>query len=563
MPQSRDHAVPILIPAYQPGAALSTLIHDLLLLGNNPLIVVDDGSGPESAPIFQGVAVDPRVHLVQHAVNLGKGAALKTGLNYALIHFPNAPGVVTADADGQHQPADILSITDKLAASPETLVMGVRTFASDVPWRSRIGNELTRLLMRVLVGQRLADTQSGLRGIPATLIPHLLRLQSSGYEFELDMLIACKQHGYPVLQEPIRTIYLNGNSSSHFHPIFDSMRIYFLLLRFSVLSLLTAVLDNVVFMLAFGATASIAQSQIAARSVALVFNYLGALALVFHSSQRHAIMLPKYVSLVALNGILSYALIQLMRTKFGVSTLSAKLLAEGILFIANFAIQRDFVFTRRKAPGSATDWDSYYTSVPPTAKLTRRYTTAALLDAIRRYAAPSALSERLHVLEIGGANSCFLDSIVSSIACERYDVVDTNHYGLSLLEKRVGDSGIVRLHEKSVLGLSLAPSADVVFSVGLIEHFEPKQTREAVQAHFDVLRAGGTAIITFPTPTLLYRLARRSLEMLGMWKFPDERPLEPREVIAAIGDQAEVLHQRTLWPLILTQYLIVARKRGA
>ena len=563
MSKSCADVVPIIIPAYKPAVALSKLVHNLLLLGDNPLIVVDDGSGPESAAIFQDVALAPRVHLLKHAVNMGKGAALKTGFNYALIHFSNVAGVVTADADGQHQCADILSITNKLASNPNALVMGVRTFANDVPLRSRIGNKLTRLLMRLLIGQRLADTQSGLRGIPASLIPHLLKLQSSGYEFELDMLIACKQHGYPVLQEPIRTIYLDGNSSSHFHPIFDSMRIYFLLLRFSALSLLTAVLDNLVFMLAFGATASIAQSQIAARSVALVFNYLGARALVFHSSQRDAIMLPKYVSLVALNGILSYALIQLMRTQFGVGTLSAKLLAEGILFIANFAIQRDFVFTHRKAPGSATDWDSYYTSVPPTAKLTRRYTTATLLDAIRRYAAPSALGKRFHILEIGGANSCFLDSIVSNIGCERYDVVDTNHYGLSLLEKRVGHSGIVQLHEMSVLGLSLAPTADVVFSVGLIEHFDAKQTLEAVQAHFDVLRVGGIAIITFPTPTLLYRLARRSLEVLGMWKFPDERPLEPREVIAAIGGQAEVLNGRTLWPLILTQYLIVARKRGA
>jgi glycosyltransferase involved in cell wall biosynthesis/SAM-dependent methyltransferase len=556
-------AVPILIPAYQPGEALHTVVHDLLVLGDNPLIVVDDGSGPECAVTFQRLAANPRVHLVYHAVNLGKGAALKTGLNYALVNFPNAPGVVTADADGQHHPEDILRVSAKLAANPGALTMGVRAFAGEMPLRSRIGNNLTRVLMHLLIGHRLADTQTGLRGVPAGLIPHLLRLQSSGYEFELDMLIACKHHAYPVLQEPIRTIYLDGNKSSHFRPIFDSMRIYLLLLRFSVFSLLTAVLDNAVFVLAFGATGSIGQSQIAARSIAMVFNYVGARALVFHSSQRHAIVLPKYVSLVIVNGCLSYALIQLMHGKFGLATMSSKLLAEGLLFIANFAIQRDFIFTRRKATGTATDWDSYYTSVPTTAKLTRRYTTGVLLDSIKRYAAALAPQSRLSILEIGGANSCFLDSIVAEVACERYDVVDTNHYGLSLLGKHVHDSGIVYLHEKSVLGLSLDRKADLVFSVGLIEHFERRQTREAVRAHFDVLRPGGIAIITFPTPTLLYRLTRRFIEILGMWKFPDERPLEPPEVVAAVRDRADVLYQKTLWPLMLTQHLIVARKRNS
>ncbi len=547
---------PILIPAYQPGETLPALVLELLDRCPHPLIVVDDGSGPAFAAIFEEVAVHPRVHLLRHAVNLGKGAALKTGLNHALSQHPGVAGVVTADADGQHSPEDILRVAARLAASPGTLVMGVRAFAGDVPMRSRIGNRLTRVLMQSLIGQRLSDTQTGLRGIPAALIPHLLSLPSSGYEFELDMLIACKHQSCPVVEEPIRTIYLAGNQSSHFRPVYDSMRIYFLLLRFSLLSLVTAVLDNGVFALAFGATASIAQSQIAARLAAMVFNYLGARSLVFHSRQRHTVVLPKYVALVAFNGILSYSVIQLLHRKFGIATIPAKLIAEGLLFIANFAIQRDFVFTRRRPAPAATDWTRYYASVPPTARLTRRYTTAILIDAIRRHSAPAS---GVSILEIGGANSCFLDRILAEVRCARYDVVDTNRYGLALLEARAG--AMVHLHEQSVLALSLDREADVVFSVGLVEHFGPADTRAAVRAHFDVLRPGGTAIITFPTPTPLYRLTRRFLEVTGMWKFPDERPLEPPEVIAALRDRADVLYQKTLWPLVLTQHLIVARKR--
>ncbi len=555
--------VPILIPAYQPGDELVSLVDALLGLGVGAIVVINDGSGPESQGCLKRIAGSDRVHILHHAVNLGKGAALKTGMNYALVQFPGCCGVVTADADGQHHAEDIVCVAQRLREHPDSLIMGVRTFGSRVPWRSLVGNRATSVLMRLMVGQKISDTQTGLRGIPANLIPHLLRVSSTGYEFELDMLMACKHQGYPIWQEPIRTIYLEGNRSSHFHPILDSMRIYLLLLRFSVLSLLTAAIDNVTFVLTFGATGSIGQSQAVARLIAMIFNYVGARRLVFHSRQRQTVVLPKYVLLVVFNGFLSYALIRLLHDGLGVRTIAAKLLAEGLLFIANFAIQRDFVFTRREASPTATDWDTYYTRVPATAKLTRRYTTAQLIGAIRRYVTPGSPGGRLSIVEIGGANSCFVDSILAEVPCGSYDVVDTNEYGLSLLAKRSGLSDVVRLHQQSVLALSLDTPADLVFSVGLVEHFDPGRTREAVLAHFRALRPGGIAIITFPRPTLLYRMTRGLIEMVGMWKFFDERPLQPEEVIATVQETGEVMYQKTLWPLFLTQQLIVARKRMA
>ena len=226
-------------------------------------------------------------------------------------------------------------------------------------------------------------------------------------------------------------------------------------------------------------------------------------------------------------------------------------------------MQRGSVLTRRGNTNEATDWDSYYTNITPTAKLTRRYTTAVLLGAMRRYAWPTAERPALSILEIGGANSCFLDSILAGVACRSYDVVDTNAYGLSLLERRIGADSVVRLHQQSVLGLSLNQRADVVFSVGLIEHFDEPRTREAILAHFDVVRPGGVVIITFPTPTLLYRITRGLAEALGIWKFPDERPLGPAEVLAVVRERGDVALVKTLWPLVLTQILIVAQERGA
>jgi SAM-dependent methyltransferase len=207
----------------------------------------------------------------------------------------------------------------------------------------------------------------------------------------------------------------------------------------------------------------------------------------------------------------------------------------------------------------ATDWNQYYRNVPPTAVLTRKYTTAVLVSMMRRYGVPLETSG-LSIVEMGGADSCFIDPIMAGIGTRLYDVIDTNEFGLSLLAERCGAARPVGLFHQSVLDLSYDGQADLVFSVGLVEHFTPADTRTAILAHFDVLRPGGILIIAFPTPTLLYRVARRLIEMCGMWKFPDERPLLPGEVLASIGERGDVLCRKTLWPQILTQHLVVARK---
>ena len=216
------------------------------------------------------------------------------------------------------------------------------------------------------------------------------------------------------------------------------------------------------------------------------------------------------------------------------------------------------MFKQRRTVSQATDWNQYYRNVPPTATVTRKYTAAMLVSTIRRYGVPSEVSG-LSIVEIGGANSCFIDAIRGAVKTRMYDVIDTNEFGLSLLAQRCGNSA-VGLYRQSVLDLSYDRQADLVFSVGLVEHFEPAATRAAVRAHFDVLRPGGILIITFPTPTLLYRVTRKLIEICGMWKFPDERPLLPCEVIEAICERGEVLYRKTLWPQILTQHLVVARK---
>jgi glycosyltransferase involved in cell wall biosynthesis len=232
LPSRFDKPV-VIIPAYKPASGLTRTVRALLASGAvQRVVVVDDGSGPESRSIFCGVGMIDGTHLLVHAENRGKGAALKTGFNFAMAKYPAGIGVVTADADGQHYPEDIIRVAREFSANPAELVLGVRNFDGKVPARSRLGNVLTRRVLHMLTGRDIIDTQTGLRGIPASLIPALMNLRTNRYDFELDMLLTSMQSGRNVRPIEIQTVYEDGNRTSHFNPVIDSVRVYLVFARF-------------------------------------------------------------------------------------------------------------------------------------------------------------------------------------------------------------------------------------------------------------------------------------------------------------------------------------------
>ena len=335
--------VAILIPAYKPEPRLVDFVQELTANGAR-VVVVDDGSGPQFAELFAALRRVGDTVILHHVVNLGKGAALKTGLNHIACDGCNCVGVVTADADGQHIVEDVLAVAESLTANPQSLILGVRAFEGELPLRSRLGNAATRHVMRWIMGQRVSDTQTGLRGIPLGMIPRLLVIPHQGYEFELEMLLVCKYEGIRIRETRIQTIYLDGNRSSHFNPLLDSFRIYFVLLRFTFVSLISAVLDNLVFAAVFLCWPNVGAAQIAGRVLATLFNFWGNRNTVFRSKEQIARTLPKYLLLVAVSGAMSYGLIQLLTRPGAMDVYVAKILAETILFFTNFVIQREWVF---------------------------------------------------------------------------------------------------------------------------------------------------------------------------------------------------------------------------
>ena len=335
----------VIIPAYNPGQALVALVEALLHYDFAALVVVDDGSAITSDAVFAAAAAHPRVTLLRHAVNAGKGRALKTAFNHCLLHQRELRGVVTADADGQHSSHDIARVAEALAATPHALVLGVRDFGSEVPLRSRFGNSLTRLVFRLLYGLNVRDTQTGLRALPLTALPPLLKVAGERYEYESSMLISVLRWRMPLREVVIETIYLDGNSSSHFNVVRDSMKIYFVLLRFMLSSLSTSAVDFIVFSLAFLWSGNLAAGMLWGRGAALTVNFALNKRLVFRQRGSGYAVLVQYLALVALLALLSYLSIRALQSWFGLSTLPAKLLAESLLFIVSFSVQHDLIFS--------------------------------------------------------------------------------------------------------------------------------------------------------------------------------------------------------------------------
>ena len=238
---SRPAAVVALIPAFNPERPLVDLVRDLSAGGFRSILVVDDGSPPAAAAVFAELAATPGCELVRHETNRGKGRAIKTGLGVFLERYPAAEGIVTVDADGQHLARDVVRVAESFLATPDAFVIGSRNFGGGTPWRSRFGNQLTRQVFRWVAGVRLVDTQSGLRCFSRALAPRLRELAGERYEYEMNVLAACRQMSVPFREVGIETVYLDGNRSSHFNPVVDSVKIYFLLVRLALAGSLKAI----------------------------------------------------------------------------------------------------------------------------------------------------------------------------------------------------------------------------------------------------------------------------------------------------------------------------------
>jgi len=357
----------VLIPSLSPDDRLPAYVKALKAAGYGLVLVVDDGSAAEYRGIFDEIAGWDGCAVLRHPVNRGKGAALKTGFRY-LLDETDFAGVITADSDGQHTVADTLKLTGEMGEKSE-LLLGSRDFSrsnKNVPPKSRFGNRLTSIVFRVLYGQWLPDTQTGLRAFPRALLGFLADVKGDRFEYEMNMLMHCRNRKIPMRAIAIETIYHEENKGTHFHPIRDSWRIYRLLLgnffKFMSSSVVCWLADILLFTLLkhwralksleyalpfLNALSRSAEPVLLATAIARVcsasLNFKLNKSLVFNVNKSPG-AIGRYIALCVGVMLVSGVTVSALHALLGGSSTLIKMVVDFLLFFVNYRIQKAWVF---------------------------------------------------------------------------------------------------------------------------------------------------------------------------------------------------------------------------
>lgn len=354
-----DRKAAIIIPALNPGSELLAYVEKIKENGERHIIVIDDGSTEKTRDIFDKLKVELQCTVLRHAINMGKGRALKTAFNYYLTHLSDkCTGVITVDSDGQHDIKDIIRLEKAMNENSDSLIIGARDFDSpNVPPKSKIGNKTTKIIMKLLYGGEITDTQTGLRGIPNSLVKEYLLLPGERFEYETSMLIESLQKKITIKEIGIETIYIDDNSGTHFRPIADSWAIYKLIFgtffKYILSSVSSFLVDLLMFQLllllfgGFSLGSRILYATIGARICSSIFNYIVNRHIVFEGDHKGKNTFFKYYLLCILQMFASAGGVYLICSLIPIPEFLAKLIFDSILFLISFQIQRRWIFTSK------------------------------------------------------------------------------------------------------------------------------------------------------------------------------------------------------------------------
>lgn len=209
----------------------------------------------------------------------------------------------------------------------------------------------------------------------------------------------------------------------------------------------------------------------------------------------------------------------------------------------------------------STDWTNYYRKKKSIfSTFTQRFTLDKILS---DYDIVARSTEIQDVVELGGGNSCFADALCQQRKLQSYDIIDNNELAVALFQKKELSCPF---HNGILMDLTrdFEPSRtyDLVYSIGLIEHFRPKERQQVIRAHFSLCRKGGGVLISFPTPTIKYRFWRKVMEMLHLWQFYDEVPLRYEDVENIFKECGKVVKVEVNKKLFLTQMVVLCMNEG-
>ncbi len=326
------------VPAYEPDHQMISLLEDLKESGYL-ILVVNDGSDRCFHSVFESAKKYATV--LNHDVNRGKGAALKTAFSYIQKKY-HGYCVVTLDCDGQHKVEDAERLCCYLQDHPAELVLGKRLRSDKTPIKSRLGNMITRSVYRIVTGIDVYDTQTGLRAFSFQLMDFMLSVSGDRYEYEMNILLECSKNKIKIKEIEIETIYFDHNSNSHFQAIQDSYRIYKQIFQFSCVSLLSFWLDYILYVIFNFVLKSILLSNIFARCISSFINYHLNKNLVFQRKNKTSFF--RYYLLVIVILMLNTFLLEILVNYLLFNRFVAKIIVEFLLFLFSFIAQRLFVF---------------------------------------------------------------------------------------------------------------------------------------------------------------------------------------------------------------------------
>lgn len=335
----------ILIPALNPNEKLIDLIHDLQKEQLNNIIVINDGSNEECRHIFLSLK-NSNVKVYEHEENMGKGQAIKTGIEKVIND--DIKGIITMDADGQHLASDAKKIAQRL--ENDEVILGKRHFKGNykVPLASKIGNAFSSLYFKLITGIYLEDTQTGLRGIPKKYLNFALEVSGSRYEYEMNFL---KQMYYKKIKfdtVDIETIY--EGRIKNFKPFKDSYIIYKEFIKNIISSITCAIVDILIFYILVSKNMSVVPANVLARITSGVLDFGLNKKWVFRIEKTTNTLCEasKYVILFIVQMLINSLLIYILNQYYAKWIVTIKIVINIIMYLVNFFIKKKFIFVQKE-----------------------------------------------------------------------------------------------------------------------------------------------------------------------------------------------------------------------
>jgi putative flippase GtrA len=283
-----------------------------------------------------------------------KAAAAACGLQAIYAQEHNCQSIVLVDTQHGYLAENILAFAQAAQARPGCLVIAERNSNADSSFVARLAESISHRLVQFFLGVPINDLRSGLLAIPFLAVPALAlagqparRQGAARAEFELEMILASKRGGFPIHGQMVQSSATAPAPAGRI--ILNSMSLYFVLARYISTSLLTAVIDNLVFILCYPLVHNLLASIYLARLVAIVINYFLLRKVVFYSSDKTTRTFPKYVALVLFSGLVASLLIDFFNAEFHTGVVLGKIIAELLLYLVNFAVLNKLVFVHRQS----------------------------------------------------------------------------------------------------------------------------------------------------------------------------------------------------------------------